>query len=173
MPHRWLLVPNQEKSHELNCAALRNYWDVSWESIILLCASETMHLYPSVTVTLLPGPRPCETLDTYESCFQTPILPPTGWLSLKKSWNKTWWMSALPSRSPGSLQLPISKDFVSPSRSSAIYTPERVGFSSLNTNVKRPGFMEDTLQGNATVQSYIPRVSVWRERSLWQDISRT
>lgn len=66
-------------------------------------------------------------------------------------------MSALLSRSPDSLQLPINKDFfVSPARSAAIYTPKRKGLSSLNTNVKRSGLMEDTLWGNVKVQSYTP-----------------
>lgn len=74
-------------------------------------------------------------------------------------------MSALPSRNPGSLQLPINKDSVSPARSSAIYTPKRKGFSALNTDVKRPGLMEDTLGGNATVHSYTPKVSVVTD--LW------
>lgn len=65
-------------------------------------------------------------------------------------------MSALLSRSPDSLQLPINKDFVSPARSAAIYTPKRKGLSSLNTNVKRSGLTEDTLWGNVKVQSYTP-----------------
>lgn len=89
MPHRGLLVPNREKSHELSvCPALRNYWDVSWillKSIILLCASETTDLYRSVTITLLPGPQPHEAVPPSESCFQIPVLPPTGSSSLKRS----------------------------------------------------------------------------------------
>ena len=166
MPHRRLLVPNQEKSRAERLSCSQKLLGCELESIILLCASQTMHLYPSVTVTLLPGPWPHEALHNSESRFQTPILPPTGCLSLKRSWNKTWWMSALPSRSPGSLQLPINKDFASPVRSSAIYTPKRKGFSSLNTDVERPGLTEDTWRGNAAVQSYT-KVSVVRERSLW------
>lgn len=158
MPHRTLLVPNQEKLHKMSvCPALRNYWDVrELESIILLCASETMHLYPSVTVTLLPRPQPHEALRTSETGFQTPILPPTGCLSLKGSWNKSWWMSALPSRSPGSLQLPINKDFVSPVRSSAIYTLKRKGLSSLNTGAKRPALMEDTSVAGGEEECHSP-----------------
>lgn len=169
MPHRGVLVPNREKlitwAECLSCS--QELLGCELESIILLCASETVHHYLSVTVTLLPGAQPHEALHTSESCFQTPILPPTGCLSLKRSWNKTWWTSALPSRSPGSLHLPINKDFVSPARSSAIYTPKRKGFGSLNTNVKRPGLIEDSLRGTASVQSYTPKVSVVKERSLW------
>lgn len=155
-----LLVPNQEKSRAECLSCSQKLLVCESESIHLLCASDTMHLYPSVTVTLLLGPQPHEALHASESCFQTPILLPTGYLSLKKSWNKTWWMSALPSRSPGSLQLPINKDFVSPVRSSAIYTPKRKGFSSLNTDVKRPGPWKILWGG-------MPQSSRTHLRSLW------
>lgn len=69
-------------------------------------------------------------------------------------------MSALPSRNPCSLQLTINTEFVSPVRSSAIYTLKRMCFSSLNTNVKRPDLMEDTSGENA-------QSSLTHPASLW------
>lgn len=150
------VVPNWEKP-PAGCLSCSQKLGCELESVIL-CASETMHHYVSVTVTPLLGPWPHGTLQTSESCFQTQIIPPTGCLSLKRSWNKSWWMSAFPSRRPGSLQLPINKDFGFPVRSSAIYTPKRKRLSLLNTDVKWPGLMEDTLGGgNVTIQSYSKR----------------
>lgn len=72
-------------------------------------------------------------------------------------------MSALLSRSPGGLQLPINKDFVSSARSSAIYTPKRKGFSSLN--VKKVRSHGNASWEDAKVQPYTPKVAV--VRALW------
>lgn len=93
----------------------------------------------------------------------------TGCLSLKSSWNKTWSMSALPSRGAGSLQLPINKDFVSPVWRSAIYSPKRKALSSLDTSAKRPNRIEDTLgRAHHSPQPYFlkPRRSLKKPQCL-------
>lgn len=160
MPHRKLPVLNRETSHVGVNPALKSYWDLcDLEFLILHSASETMYLSPFSVKLLFFTDNGCMRLYILLNLvFRPQFLPLTGCLSLKSSWNKTWWMSALPSRSPGSLQLPINKDFVSPAWRSAIYTPKRKGFSSLDTSAERPNLIEDTL-GRAchSPQAYFPK----------------
>lgn len=168
MSHRRLLVLNWLV---VLCPALRNNWDVSW-SLLFSSGPQKQCIFAlqwQLLFFLDHGHMRLYIL--LKPCFQTPILPPTGCLSLKRSGNKIWWMSALPSRNPGSLQLPINTEFVSPVRSSAIYTLKRVQFQFPQHQRKKARSHGRYFGWEChspvlhTVQSYTPKVSVARD--LW------
>lgn len=169
MPHRILLVLNREKSHVGVNPTLKSYWDLcDLEFLILHCASETISLSPAV-LNYSSSQTTAVWGSTYFWILFSDPSSLTGCLSLKSSWNKTWSMSALPSRGAGSLQLPINKDFVSPVWRSAIYSPKRKALSSLDTSAKRPNRIEDTLgRAHHSPQPYFlkPRRSLKKPQCL-------